>query len=42
MKMSTEQLALLDFYSENAFVNELSEHCKKIFPKISNELGSKK
>ncbi|WP_133598328.1 hypothetical protein [Raoultella sp. BIGb0149] len=40
--MSTEQLALLDFYSENAFVNELSEHCKKIFPKISNELGSKK
>lgn len=41
MKISTEQLDLLDFYSKNAFVNELSEHCKEAFPFIFNELGSK-
>lgn len=42
MKISTDQLVLLDFYSRNAFANELSEHCKEIFPFIYNELGAKK
>lgn len=42
MKISTEQLALLDFYSKNAFINELSEHCKEMFPFIFNGLGTKR
>lgn len=42
MKLSIEQLSLLDIYSNNSFVNELYEHCKEIFPFILQRLGAQK
>lgn len=42
MKLSIEQLSLLDIYSNSSFVNELFEHCKETFPFIFQKLGAHK
>jgi len=42
MKISTEQLSLLNSFSENSLINELFEHCKQTFPFLSQEIGEEK
>jgi hypothetical protein len=41
MKISAEQLALLDSYSSNSYASELVRHCKSIFPLIYDSLHEK-
>lgn len=41
MKISADQLALLDSYSSNSYTSELVKHCKSIFPLIYDLLHEK-